>query len=186
MCGNEYVGFNNSVFLEDDEEADLVRSIAYLMRKNGCFPEGSDIRRVLEFYFQTMCVEMTCDSNAVLAATLANGGVCPLTVDKLMGEEAITNVLALMGSCGMSLYAGQFAFRVRKYRHSQSMHITHISPSQNGLPAISSDSGAVMIVIPGVMGICAWSPPLDKLGISERGLQFCQKISKKYAFHRRG
>ncbi len=112
MCGDEHVGFNNSVFLEDDEEADLVRAVAFLMRKNRCFPEGSDVSRVLEFYFHTTCVEMTCDSNAVLAATMANGGVCPLTGQKLLGEEAITNTLALMGSCGMSLYAGQFAFRV--------------------------------------------------------------------------
>ncbi len=41
-----------------------------------------------------------------------------------------------------------------------------------------------MIVVPGVMGLSAWSPPLSELGISERGLEFCEKLSSTYAFHR--
>lgn len=45
---------------------------------------------------------------------------------------------------------------------------------QVGLPAKSGVSGGMMIVIPNVMGICTWSPPLDKLGNSVRGVQFCE------------
>ena len=55
---------------------------------------------------------MDCESNAVMAATLANGGTCPITGEKILSQEAVTNSLSLMYSCGMSIYSGQFAFKV--------------------------------------------------------------------------
>ena len=55
---------------------------------------------------------MTCESNSVVAATLANGGVCPITGTKVLGPEAVQHVRSLMYSCGMYNYSGQFAFEV--------------------------------------------------------------------------
>jgi glutaminase len=55
---------------------------------------------------------MTCESNSVIAGTLANGGVCPLTGERVMNPEAVQNLLSLMYSCGLYNYSGQFAFDV--------------------------------------------------------------------------
>ena len=62
--------------------------------------------------FQLNSLEMTCESNAVMAGTLANGGTCPITGERVFRSEAVGNVLSLMSSCGMSIYSGQFAFNV--------------------------------------------------------------------------
>lgn len=57
-------------------------------------------------------MEANCDSMSVIAATLANGGICPITEDKVLRPDAIRDVLSLMHSCGMYDYSGQFAFKV--------------------------------------------------------------------------
>jgi glutaminase len=54
---------------------------------------------------------------------------------------------------------------------------------QVGLPAKSGVSGALMLVVPNVMGICFWSPPLDEMGNTVRGVQFCEEFVKIYNFH---
>ena len=61
--------------------------------------------------------------------------------------------------------AGEFAFKV-------------------GLPAKSGVSGTIMLVIPNVMGIEFYSPPLDEMGNSVRGVQFCEEFVHLYNFHK--
>ena len=61
---------------------------------------------------QLCSLEMTCESNSVVAATLANGGVCPISGQRVLNPEAVQHVRSLMYSCGMYNYSGQFAFEV--------------------------------------------------------------------------
>ena len=53
-----------------------------------------------------------------------------------------------------------------------------------GLPAKSGVSGVIMIVIPNVMGICLWSPRLDALGNSVRGVEFSRQLVSRFNFHK--
>jgi glutaminase len=69
-----------------------------------------------------------------------------------------------MNCCGLSDYSGEFAYKV-------------------GLPAKSGVSGGIMLVIPGKMGICSYSPLLDNYGNSVRGVQFCTEISDRLQYH---
>ena len=105
-------------------------------------------------------MEVNCETLAVMGATLANGGVCPTTGTNSLGPEAVRDVLSLMHSCGMYNYSGQFAFDV-------------------GLPAKSGVSGALVLVIPNVMGIGLWSPPLDALGKGAKSGQIVVKMWSK-------
>ena len=62
--------------------------------------------------FQTCSLEMTAESESVIAATLANGGVCPITGERILRPASVRNVLSLMLSCGLYNYSGDFAFKV--------------------------------------------------------------------------
>ncbi|XP_042868110.1 glutaminase kidney isoform, mitochondrial-like isoform X5 [Penaeus japonicus] len=164
LAGGEHLGFNNGVFLSERECADRNFALAYFMRENKCFPENTKLHETLDFYFQLCSLEITAEAGAVMAATLANGGINPLTGDPVLTVEAVRNTLTLMHSCGMYNYSGQFAFKV-------------------GLPSKSGVSGCVLLVVPNTMGICLWSPPLDSNGNSCRGVQFCMELVSRFTFH---
>ncbi|XP_040913745.1 glutaminase kidney isoform, mitochondrial isoform X5 [Toxotes jaculatrix] len=164
MAGNEYVGFSNATFQSERESGDRNFAIGYYLKEKKCFPEGTDMTSVLDFYFQLCSIEVTCESASVMAATLANGGICPITGERVLSPEAVRNTLSLMHSCGMYDFSGQFAFHV-------------------GLPAKSGVAGGILLVVPNVMGIMCWSPPLDKLGNSVRGIQFCTDLVELFNFH---
>ena len=164
LAGGARPGFNNSVYLSERTTADRNFALGYSMREHGAFPEESSLIEDLEFYFQCCSLEMTADSLAVVAATLANGGICPLTGERVLATETVQRCLSLMLSCGMYDYSGEWAFRI-------------------GLPAKSGVSGVVLTVVPNVMGICTFSPRLDAQGNSVRGIGFCRRLVDAFAFH---
>ncbi|XP_043261572.1 glutaminase liver isoform, mitochondrial isoform X3 [Colletes gigas] len=165
LAGGENLGFNNAVFLSEREAADRNYALGFYMREHNCYPDKTNLREIMDFYFQCCSMEANCDTMSVMAATLANGGICPITEEKVLKPDSVRDVLSLMHSCGMYDYSGQFAFKV-------------------GIPAKSGVSGSLLVVIPNVMGICTWSPPLDPLGNSCRGVQFCEELVSEFNFHR--
>ncbi|KAL1270004.1 hypothetical protein QQF64_032293 [Cirrhinus molitorella] len=164
MAGREYVGFSNATFQSEKETGDRNYAIGYYLKEKKCFPSGVDMMAALDFYFQLCSIEVTCESGSVMAATLANGGICPITGERVLSAEAVRNTLSLMHSCGMYDFSGQFAFHV-------------------GLPAKSGVSGAVLLVVPNIMGVMCWSPALDRVGNSIRGIHFCQELVSLFNFH---
>ncbi len=156
--------FSNPVYLSERQTGDRNYAIGYFMREHRAFPEGTDLIGTLEFYFQCCSVEVNADMMSVMAATLANGGICPVTGKRVLKPRTVQNCLSVMYSCGMYDYSGQFAFTI-------------------GLPAKSGVAGGLLIVIPNVMGMCVWSPRLDNHGNSVRGIEFCQKMVKRFNFH---
>uniref|UniRef100_A0A8C8BN71 glutaminase n=1 Tax=Otus sunia TaxID=257818 RepID=A0A8C8BN71_9STRI len=144
----------NRMFQSERESGDRNFAIGYYLKEKKCFPEGTDMVAILDFYFQLCSIEVTCESASVMAATLANGGFCPITGERVLSPEAVRNTLSLMHSCGMYDFSGQFAFHV-------------------GLPAKSGVAGGILLVVPNVMGLMCWSPPLDKMGNSVKGIHFC-------------
>ena len=164
LAGDRKPTFSNSVYLSERQTADRNFALGYFMREHEAFPKGTELINTLEFYFQCCSIEVTAEMMATVAATLANGGVCPTTGKRIFTPKTVRNCLSLMYSCGMYDFSGEFAFTI-------------------GLPAKSGVAGALMIVIPNVMGICTWSPRLDRHGNSVRGTQFCKHLVETFNFH---
>uniref|UniRef100_A0A671V397 glutaminase n=1 Tax=Sparus aurata TaxID=8175 RepID=A0A671V397_SPAAU len=164
MAGQEYVGFNNATFQSEKETGDRNFAIGYYMKEKKVVKMVSVVLTVTLFWSQLCSLEVTCESGSIMAATLANGGICPITGERVLSAEAVRNTLSLMHSCGMYDFSGQMAFHV-------------------GLPAKSGVSGAILLVIPNVMGVMCWSPPLDRVGNSVRGIHFCEELVSLFNFH---
>jgi glutaminase len=164
LCGDRRPGFDNAVYLSERQTADRNFALGYSMRESGAFAPCTDLVQTLEFYFQGCSIEADAQMLAIAAASLANAGVCPLTDDPVFTPGTVQSCLSLMSSCGMYDFSGEFAFTI-------------------GLPAKSGVSGALMLVVPGLMGICVWSPRLDEHGNSVRGIEFCRKLVAEYNVH---
>ena len=54
MAGDEYVSFNNSIFLAEREVSDRNYALSYYMKENKCFPKGSNIKDCIDFWYQVI------------------------------------------------------------------------------------------------------------------------------------
>ena len=164
IVGEDNVGFNNGVYLSEKRTAHRNYALSYIMMENNIFPEGSDIEKTLELYFQCCSITMNSECMSKFAAMLANGGVTVDTNQQLFSSSIIKSILCVMYSSGMYDYSGGWSYHV-------------------GLPAKSGVSGCIFAVIPNFGGICVYSPKLDNIGNSVRGIQFFHKLIKNYRFH---
>ncbi len=164
-AGSDEVYFDNSVFLSEKAHAHRNMALSHYMMDVGAFPQGTDLSTTVDLYFQACSISATARSVSAMAATLANGGVCPITDRRVFTEEVTRDTLAVMLSCGMYDYSGRFIYEMC-------------------FPAKSGVTGLIMIVIPGVLGMAVFSPMLDKYGNSVKGICVCRELVRSFpAFH---
>ncbi len=132
------------------EGAHRNRAIAHLLRHFDLI--GDDIDGAMAIYARQCTVAADTRELALMAATLANGGVQPLTGKRAIRPESLRDVLTLMFTCGMYDSSGRWAYTV-------------------GLPAKSGVGGGVLAVVPGRMGLAVYSPRLDSHGHSVRAVE---------------
>ena len=176
LAANSKINFSTSVYLSERASADRNNCLAYMMQESNAFQNGinkekygriwgdTDLNNTLDFYFQCCSIEINSTQASIIAATLANGGICPLTNERIFSNAIVKNALSLMSSCGMYDYSGEWAYTI-------------------GIPAKSGVSGIIMGIIPNVMGVAVFSPKLDELGNSSRGIDFFKELTKLYPFH---
>lgn len=161
FCGRD-VYIDNTVFLSERVTGHRNRAIGHLMLNFGMV--GEQIADSLELYFQQCSILVNSHDLAMMGATLARGGVNPLTGARALEQRYVKYLLSIMHSCGMYDYAGEWAYRV-------------------GIPAKSGVGGGIVGVVPGKFGIGIYSPPLDAKGNSVRGIQVCQELSTRFGLH---
>ena len=122
-----------------------------------------DVNAVLDVYFRQCSVLVTARDLAVMAATLANNGVNPVTGEVVMKPYTVSRTLSIMTSSGMYDYAGEWVYRV-------------------GIPAKSGVGGGIVDMQR--LGLkSTFSPPLDDHGNSVRGLKVCEMLSTHFGLH---
>jgi glutaminase len=161
FAGRE-LGIDEAVFASESTTGDRNRAIGYLLRNSGVLKD--DVGAVLEVYFRQCAVLVTARDIAVMAATLANRGVNPVTGEQVMTPYAISRTLSVMTSSGMYDYAGEWIYRV-------------------GIPAKSGVGGGILAALPARLGLGSYSPRLDRHGNSVRGIKVCEALSSHYDLH---
>jgi glutaminase len=150
------------VFLSEKATGNRNRAIAYLMLNFGMVSDRID--ETLDLYFQQCSILVTARDLSLMAVTLANGGVNPVTGVRALDQRYVQDVVSVMLTCGMYDSSGDWAYRV-------------------GMPAKSGVGGGITAVSPGKLGIGTFSPPLDAKGNSLRGIRVCQELSQEFGLH---
>ncbi len=156
------IDMNVSVFTSERTTGHRNRAIAHLMRNFGMI--GDQLEATLDLYFQQCSLMVTCQDLAVMAGTLANGGVNPFTDERAVPTEYVRDILSVMYTCGMYDFSGEWAYRV-------------------GLPAKSGVGGGMLAVVPRQMGIAIFAPRLDTRGNSVRGIRVCTDLAERFGLH---
>jgi len=147
---------DEAVYRSESETGFRNRAIAWMLKNFGIV-EG-DPMSSLENYFRQCSILVSCRDLALMAATLANCGVHPVTGKRALPDECVEPVLSVMATCGMYDYAGSWLYEV-------------------GMPAKSGVGGGIIAVSPGKFGIAVISPPLDEAGNSVRAQKAIADIS---------
>jgi glutaminase len=153
---------DQSVLLSEQATSHRNRAIALLMQSAGVV--SPRVEESLELYVGQCSMLVDARDLSVMAATLANGGVNPLTGEVALDARYVKHVLGVMYTCGMYDHAGAWSVRV-------------------GLPAKSGVGGGILAVVPGRLGIGAFSPPLDDAGNSVRGVLAIEELSERLGLH---
>jgi glutaminase len=103
-----------------------------------------------EVYTRQGCLLVTAEDLALMGATLADGGVNPVTGRRVVSPDTCRRTLALMLTAGLYERSGDWLYEI-------------------GLPAMSGVSGGLVTIAPGKGGLATFSPPLDAAGNSVRG-----------------
>ena len=123
------------------------RAIAWLLYSAGtCY---SDPMRATDVYTRQCSTLITAADLAVMGATLAAGGINPVTKKRVISAANVPHILAEMTMEGLYTASGEWAYTV-------------------GLPGKSGVGGGILAVAPGKLAIAAFAPPLDAAGNSVR------------------
>jgi glutaminase len=161
-CAGRALGIDEAVYRSERDTGFRNFAIGYMLRNFGILDAAPE--PVLDAYFRQCSILVTARDLAIMGATLANAGVCPVTGDAALDPDHVPRVLSVMATCGMYDYAGEWVYRI-------------------GMPSKSGVGGGIIGVLPGQMAVAVFSPPLDSRGNSVRGIRVFEDLSNDFALH---
>ena len=157
LCGAQ-VGVIDELYRSESETNFNNRAIAWLLRNYGRIYDDPELS--LDLYTRQCSLGVTARQLAVMAATIASGGVNPITHLKVFDAALTPKITALMATVGFYEHTGDWLYAT-------------------GLPAKSGVGGGILAVVPGVMGLAAFAPPLDEAGNSVKAQKALAQIADR-------
>jgi glutaminase len=155
-CAGRQLTVLQDVYKSESDTNQRNQAIGALMLAYGYIK--SDWQRAVDLYTRQCSIGVNAKDLATMAGTLANGGKNPVTGKKVIDQEKIPGILAVMATAGLYDDSGKWLFAT-------------------GLPAKSGVGGGIIAVSPGKFGIAVISPPLDDAGNSVRAQKAITDIS---------
>lgn len=153
---------DEAVYSSEIEHAHRNLAIAHMLRSHDILTENPT--GVVEGYTRQCSLLVTVQDLAMMAATLANYGIQPVTGEQVVPKTVVRQVLSVMFTCGMYNAAGDWATQV-------------------GIPAKSGVGGGIIGAVPGQLGLATFSPRLDVHGNSVRGVSLFERFSSDMGMH---
>ncbi|MFB3056061.1 MAG: glutaminase A, partial [Ignavibacteriaceae bacterium] len=161
LLDDDEITLDEGVYLSEKKDGHRNRALSYLMRESNILVGGAqDIENVLDVYFKSCSLNVTCVNLARFGVILAGLGWDPVKQKQVIPTEFAVKLMVLMSSCGLYDDSGNFAFDV-------------------GIPAKSGVGGGIIGAVPNKLGIATFSPPLDMKGNSVKGKWLFLELSRQ-------
>ncbi|NLY21417.1 MAG: glutaminase A [Tissierellia bacterium] len=160
LFDRESIEIDEKVFISESTTGDTNRALAYFMKSRGILDKEEDVEELLSIYFKSCSILASTRDLSKLGAVLANKGKAPWSGEQIIPERINQIVCAVMTTCGLYDYSGEFAVIV-------------------GMPAKSGVGGGIVCVSHNNMGIGVSSPALDSHGNSIAGIEMLRVLSNK-------
>jgi glutaminase len=148
---------DDAVYRSEAETNQRNKALARLLESYGRL--DVDPIEIVDVYTRQCALSVTVTDLAVMGATLANGGVNPISGQQVVSSQVAQDTLAVLASCGLYERSGEWLFEI-------------------GLPAKSGVSGGIVAMAPGKGAVGSFSPRLDSAGNSVRGQRACAYLSR--------
>ena len=157
LCGSPLV-LQDELYKSESATNFNNRSIAWLLKNYNRIYDDPDMS--LDIYTRQCSMGVTARQLSICGGTIANRGVNPVTKKKVFDAELTSTIVAMIASVGFYEHTGDWIFT-------------------SGIPAKTGVGGGIVGVLPGVMGIAAFSPKLDGSGNSVRAQNAIKYITNK-------
>lgn len=134
------------------------RSIVWLLKNYNRIYDDPDLS--LDLYTRQCSLGITAEQLSVCGATIANRGVNPKTGRSVFDASFSPQITSLIATVGFYEHTGDWLYT-------------------SGIPAKTGVGGGVMGVLPGIMGISAFAPPIDESGNSVKAQLAIKHIMNK-------